>query len=381
MLAAGKVGAMTVGREAMADGSSSRDAFRRQAAACLKLGSPFTALVCELLAQRLTQHSRFGRRVLRWRGDPVSDALALRAAGGLHALARSGECFALRDSYPPNRVGEDGLVQALEVAIRDHDAFLNDYLDAAPQTNEVKRSAVLIGGCLTIAAETGLPLAICEIGASAGLNLALDRYRYVLGTGAWGDPQAKVVIRCEWEGVAPPLEAPLAVVSRRGCDLNPLDAASERDRERLLSYIWADQAERLAMTAQALSEAASAPWRVERADAAAWTEERLAEAAPHRVARVLAHTIMWQYLTEDTKRRVEGAVRAAGARAEASRPLAWLRMELDGDDNSAGVYLATWPGGRQRMLGRADFHGRWVRWGGLKFVDNNGSARWCATRT
>lgn len=127
-------------------------------------------------------------------------------------------------------------------------------------------------------------------------------------------------------------------------------------------YIWPDQAERLATTKAALDAAAAAPWRVERADAGPWIEERLGEDATGRT-RVLAHTIVWQYLPQGTKGQVERAVRSAAERATAQSPLAWFSMEADGDARGAALNLSLWPGGEDRFLGRADFHGRWIDWG------------------
>ena len=338
-----------------------RESFRRQAASCRSLGSPFTAAICDLLAERLDGSGRFGRRVLDWAGDPQADALALRAAGGLHALARSGRCPPLTAVYPP-RAGEgEDLWRGLAAALGNHDAFLHDYLDSPPQTNEVKRCGALLGGCLLVAAETRLPLRFLEIGSSAGLNLGFDRYRYELGEGrSWGDRGSGVVVRCEWRGAAPSLKTPLAVADRAGSDPSPLDPSSPPDRERLLSYVWADEVERLDTTEKALDAAAAAPWRVERADGASFVEERLSEGARGR-ARVLAHTIVWRYLPEEIKARIERAVRAAGERATADAPVAWLRVEGDGGGD-ADVSLTLWPGGDDRALGRADVHGRWVHW-------------------
>src|SRR4029077_12761115 len=70
------------------------------------------------------------------------------------------------------------------------------------QTNEVGRSAALVGGFLEVAHRTGLPLRILEIGASAGLNLRWDRYRYESSEGAWGDPGSHVRFTHSFE--APP---------------------------------------------------------------------------------------------------------------------------------------------------------------------------------
>lgn len=339
-----------------------RDAFRRQAAACRALGSPFTGLVCDLMADRLDEGAGFGRRILHWPGDPGSDALALRAAGALHGLARSGRAPALSAAYPPATPSDDDLWTAIQDALAAHDAALTAVLDSAPQTNEVKRCAALLGGLLVIAARTGLPIHLLEIGSSAGLNLGIDRYRYELGAAAWDEGAGPVVIRSDWQGAGPPLDAPLSIASRRGCDIRPLDPASPADRARLLSYIWPDQADRLATTAAALDHAARAGWRVERADAADWMEARLAESPVPEHARVVMHSIVWQYLPGPVQARVARAIETAGDRATREAPLAWLRMEPDEGGEGAGLRLATWPEGRDEALGRADFHGRWVAW-------------------
>ena len=338
------------------------EAFQFQATACRSMGSPFTADICELLAVRLEETSRFGRRVLGWPGDPFADALALRAASGFHALKRAGRVPALRTVYPPNTYDRESLSASIHAAIGAEDDFLHDWLNSPPQTNEIARSSVLLGGALLLGERFGLPLDWHEIGASMGLNLGFDRYRYELGSDCWGDRDAAVLIRSEWRGKAPALAAPVQVLRRAGCDITPLDPGSRADRERLLAYIWADQSERLARAEAALDVAAAAPWRVERADAAAWTERHLTAPQADGVVRVLAHTVMWQYLPEPTRGAISASIARAAERARPDAPFAWLRMEADGQRGSASVRLTSWPRGDEREIARADFHGRFVDW-------------------
>lgn len=343
------------------DGGEVLKAFRSQAGACRKLGSPFTAEVCEILAEDLDENSRFGRRILGWPGDPFADALALRAAGGFHALKRAGRSAGLAAAYPPAPPALAMLRVAIRDAIAAEDDFLHDWLDSPPQTNEVARASVLLGSALLLAREFGLPLDWHEIGASMGLNLGFDRYRYDFGTDRWGQAESPVLVRSEWRGDPPYTSTPFAIRSRAGCDLNPLDPAAIQDRERLLSYIWADQAERLARASAALDLAAEAPWRVEKADAAAWVENRFSAPPATGGVRMLVHTIVWQYLPEATRAAITASIESAGQRATREAPVAWLRMEADGKDTAA-VRLKSWPDGADREIARADFHGRFVEW-------------------
>jgi len=336
-------------------------AFQSQAGSCRKLGSPFTAEICELLAEHLDDSSRFGRRILGWPGDPFADALALRAAAGFHALKRAGKSTRLAAAYPPNPVDRAALTEAVSDAIGSDDDFLHDWLDSPPQTNEVARSSVLIGSALLLARELGLPLDWHEIGASMGLNLGFDRYRYEFGSDRWGAADSPVLIHSEWRGPNPDTTAAIEVRSRAGCDLNPLDPGLPADRERLLAYVWADQTERLGRASAALNVAAAAPWRVEKADAAAWVARHFSAPPRPGAVRILTHTIVWQYLPEATRQAITRTMEDAGERATPEAPVAWLRMEADGRD-TAGVRLRVWPGGTDLEIARADFHGRFVEW-------------------
>jgi len=243
-----------------------------------------------------------------------------------------------------------------------HAGFILARLDGPPQTNETQRSAALCPGYLTIAAETGLPLVCSEIGASAGLNLLWDRFAYAFGAAAWGDPGSPVRLAPDWSGPPPPLPR-VEVAERAGCDVAPLDPADPATERRLLSFVWADQPERLERTGAALALARAAGLRVAQADAGDWIAGRLAAPRPGR-AHVIAHSIMWQYMPEATRARIAGLIADAGGRATGDAPIAWLRLEPDGAAPGAAVTLDLWPGGGSRRLGRADFHGRWVDWRG-----------------
>ena len=330
---------------------------RRQAEACARLGSPFTARLLRLVADRLDPATPVSARVLGWPGDPLStgDAVALRLAGGLHALVLSGADAALAQAYAqPDTTDDDTLWHAIAGALQHHDAHLQHWLDNPPQTNEPARSAVLIAAGHWLAARFGLPLELLELGASAGLNLRWDAYALEVEGQRLGPADAALTLRPDWTGPLPPMTPP-RVVGRAGVDLNPLDP--RRDRLRILSYVWADQQARLARMRAALDLAVAQPVEVSRADAADWLEARLQTPRPDTL-RLVTHTVVWQYFPQDTDRRARAAIAQAGAQA----PLARLGMEQDHTGQpGAAIWLDLWPGERVD-LGRADFHGRWVDW-------------------
>ena len=339
-----------------------RHHFRDQAAACLRLGSPFTAMLLEMAADRLDETGAVGHGILEWPGDPTADALALRFAGSLHALVLSGASPALARVYPGAGVDTDGdtLWSAVAGALDRHGPAVLRFLQSPPQTNEVARCAVLLGGFLAIAGQTGRPLALLEIGASAGLNLHWDGYAYALGEASWGPATAPLRLGPEWRGPLPPLGS-IEVQVRQGCDRRPIDPGDAHDRLRVRAYVWADQKARLARLNAALDHVARQGTRVEQADAADWVEARLA-LRPVGLTTVLFHSIVWQYLPRATQQRIVAALDRAGSMARENTPFAWLRMEPGPGGSHAELRLTTWPGAREHLLADADFHGRWVSW-------------------
>jgi hypothetical protein len=344
------------------------EAFHQQGEVCRRMGSPFTGHLCERLVAILDRETVLGRAAAGWPLDPWASALALRLCGALNML-RSGLAPELGQLYPPDQDMGPALDAALCDAVAKHGEVLVALLESAPQTNEVARSGVLLGGLLIIAHETGLPLALNELAASAGVNLHVDCYGYDLGQGRrWGPVEAlaPLTIRCDWRGPCPPLDAPLRVTSRAGSDLAPIDPADSQARARMLAYIWPDQPERLARTVAALDHAAAHGPVLECADAADWVEQRLAEPQQPGMARVFMHSIAWQYFPGPVQDRICATLARAGADATPDTPLAWLRLEADGTPGTAAVLLNLWTGdpagGKARELGRGDYHGRFAEW-------------------
>jgi len=341
---------------------SNEDEMRRhfddQALGSDELGSPFMGRLCRLLARSLDAQTRTGRRILGWPGNMRADALSLRLCGGLHALVLAGADASLAAVYPPNSCDNDSLRDAVAGALRVHDERVCASLDNPPQTNEVARSAMLLPGYLAIARATGLPLAINEIGASAGLNLLFDRFHYRYGDASWGVAASPVRLSPHVRGALPLLTGDFAVASRAGCDIAPIDPVG--GSLRLRSYIWPDQPLRMERLDGALQLAEREPPQVSAKPAERFVLERLAQ-RKHGEAFVLAHSIMWQYMPQTGQQEIAAALQKAGGEATHDAPVAWLRMEpAEAGDAWATLSLKLWPGGAVRRLARCDYHGRWI---------------------
>lgn len=334
-------------------------ALRDQAGHCAALGSPYTAEILTVIADHLRPGSPLADRLFAWPGDigPMGASVPLRLAGALHGLVLEGLAPDLAGAYAA-RLSGPALWAEIARAFEDHAGWIMARIDHAPQTNEIRRSSVLIATGHWLAARYGLPLVLSELGASAGLNLWWDRYALDIAGQRFGPESPVLTLAPDWQGPLPPATPP-QIAARAGVDLNPLDPA--RDRARLLSYIWPDQPDRLTRTRAALDHAASLPNPVARGDAVDWLETRLARPMPGHL-HLIFHTIAWQYFPAEAQARGEALIIAAGEEASAEAPLAWLAMESDGQAPGAALTLRLWPGDLVLAMGRFDFHGRWLHW-------------------
>lgn len=337
--------------------------YRFQGEQCTKMGSPFYGRLCELLAEDAER----GGPLLDVMGERANlhfdDAYHLRLLGGLHRMALTGEAPQLRVHYPST--GGDGdadaVWSAVEALLADCTPSLLDALDRPLQTNEVGRAAPLASGLALVAAETGLPLRLLEIGSSAALNLRLDRYRYEAAGAAWGDPTSPVRFVDVWDGGVPPFDEAVTVAARRGCDLAPVDVTDPDAAVTLLSFVWPGQVERFERLHAALGIARGFPVDVDAEPVDTWLPRQLAEPVPG-VATVVFHSIVWQYLPGATRDTVVSTLHDAGARATDRAPLAWIRLEPSPGIEFAELRATTWPGGEERVLAHTGFHAARIQW-------------------
>ena len=172
-------------------------------------------------------------------------------------------------------------------------------LERSTQTNEPGRCAVI----LPLLSTLRQPIALLEVGASAGLCLVPDRYGYDYGGHRLGSPDAPVVLSCEPSGPVPLPETLPQIVWRRGIDLNPLDPADPDTAAWLSALVWAGETEREERLRAALAVAASDPPKVVRGDIRNGLD-RLARTAPSDATLVVFHSAVLAYLPDEDRSEV-----------------------------------------------------------------------------
>lgn len=337
-------------------------ACREQVVFCRNRGADFTAAIVDAAADEIENGDAAFALMGDFKGDPLREALPLRIAGAFHALVLAGRAGDLAPFYA--RSDQIPAIPALRRAIAPlwvkEAALFKCYMSKPPQTNEIRRAAALLPGFSKIAEISGGPIDILELGASSGLLLGWDRFRYDFTVAQWGDSDA--VIESEWRGERPPkLYAPIAIRRRAGCDLHPFDLSDPEQLLHAQSYIWPEDAVRRVLFDTAVEKNGALSKHVEQADALAWLERELEKRAED-AATVVYHSVFAPYLSDARRMKMRRLIEAAGQSATMDAPLAWLRFEPEsvGDSMEFFTDLQVWPHGSNMRLARAHPHGAWV---------------------
>jgi hypothetical protein len=231
------------------------------------------------------------------------------------------------------------------------------------QTNEVGRCALLLPALARVAAMARLPLAVVDVGCSAGLNLRFDDYRYVYSTSGGQivvDPsRSDVELTCDLTGDVPPLEAGMPPVAGRvGLDQNPLDVTREEDAAWIRALVWPDQRRRHERLAAALRRAAADPPTIVKGDALEVLPD-VVGSLPRHAAACVVHSHVMNQLESDARDEFDAILhRIAEDRPCYRIASEWLltdtpTLELTTYDGPSTVHV---------MLGQADKHGAWLDW-------------------
>ena len=333
-----------------------------QAQACERLGSTLYAHLLRRTAEDLRAGGPAARVLEVVAADDRSSAPALRLMAAVHRLALARKLPALALHLPSLGGTANGDAwPAFRAALVDHADELRAAITRRCQTNEVGRSAALLGGYLLLRGEHRLPLRLLEIGSSAGLNLRVDWYRFDGAGWSFGPADSPVVIAHDSDLPASLRACDLQIAQRAGCDPAPVDPTTAEGRLTLSASVWADRPDRFARLSGALQVAAHVPVTVDAESAGTWIPRQLAQPTPG-VATVVVHSAVWQYVAPGDRRAVAQALERAGSAATLAAPVAWLRMEPVSHLRDMEVHLTTWPGGIERHIADAGAHGDPVRW-------------------
>jgi hypothetical protein len=252
------------------------------------------------------------------------------------------------------------------------------------QTNEVGRCSVLLPAFCAIAQSYGgtEPLALLDVGSSAGLTLLFDRYSYTYHQGddgpvlEAGDTSSPVALDCSMRSPLdqlPRLAVP-SIMDRLGLDLSPIDASAEDQALWLLACLWPDALVRFHRLKAALELWRSSSDRPElvqgdMVDDLGGAATRLGGDGP----LVIFHSWAAAYLSEERQRALVHAVQAVGATRPVHHLYAELPFETPGlptpeppvdlpEARGATALVHIGPGGVPERWGNVHPHGTWMRW-------------------
>ena len=332
--------------------------------ACSGMGSPFYADLLERMADDVLAAGPVGRFLAGQLDTSYEEAVPLRFLGGVHRLVLAGRTPSSPPRFPS--VGGDGDAAAAWPAmlsvLDSHANAVRDALTRPPQTNEVGRSAALVGGFLVVARDHGLPLPrargrqqrrpqsplrplLVRVGRD---RIRRRRFAGALRRSLGGRPAA--LRRADHD------RRTSAAATR-----DPIDARTEDGRLTLLSYVWPGQTERFTMLRAPRSTSPGTCRSRSTVPTSRLAGAPARRAAPGR-ATVVFHSIVWQYLTDDERATAEAALATAGERATRDAPLAWLRLEPSADLTHTELRVTTWPTGEERLLARCHYHLGPMQW-------------------
>jgi hypothetical protein len=253
------------------------------------------------------------------------------------------------------------------------------------QTNEIGRCTNLLPGLCHVAAQYGWsePLALLDLGTSAGLNLLFDDYGYTYraqhgdDTLAVGAGDAPVALSCGSRPDLTPLPVlGLPTISERvGLDRSPIDPFSDEQARWLLACLWPDNLARFGRLRAALDNVRRSPHppRLEQGDMV-HDLDRVAGTIGGDGPLVVFHSWVAAYLDEQQQRALVAEVRALGAK----RPVHHLYSEMgfetpglptppspvdrDGEDLATALVHIGPDGAAPERLADTHPHGYWIRW-------------------
>lgn len=291
-------------------------------------------------------------------GQPSSNLLF----GAVHYLLLKGKDHQLREFYPsinkiPREVGESFL------PFKDFcRQFSNEIIpllqEKLVQTNEVRRCSYLFPTFQYIYNVVGKPLALIEIGTSAGLQLLWDQYSYSYGSSkVYGNKESTLHITAEVRGDKTPSLRDIIppVATRIGIDLYPIDLRNEENTLWLNALIWPEHHERRGLFEKASDYVKIAELKLIKGNGIELLE-KLSEEIPKEFAICVFHTHVANQIPPEVKARLLEKVQHIGAEREI--------FHLYNNIQDRDLHLDYYIDGEEykHVVGKTEGHGSWFTW-------------------
>lgn len=242
------------------------------------------------------------------------------------------------------------------------------------QTNEVARCSYLLPAFALVAALSGKPLSIVEVGCSGGLNLLFDRYGYDFGGGCvFADATSPVRLTPTLRGSRMPAIAMPAVSGRVGIDLEPVDVENDDAVRWLQACIWPEHVERMRNLRAAIGIARLQRPHVVKGNAVELLTGLAMQADPDAALVVVNTNVMLYFSPEERARYAQVLIDLSAA-----REVFWIAnehpallgsagfvapMETSTDGSLPLVMSRLFQGRRDdRILAVIGAHARWIEW-------------------
>jgi len=286
--------------------------------------------------------------------------------GAVHYLLLQGKTHPLASFYATItadvRPAEAAFPHFKAFCLENRDPILKLLECRRVQTNEVGRCAFLLPAFELVRRRSGnRPLALLEVGSSAGLLLLCDHYFYKYSSGKTvGSQDSPVRIECELRGERhPPIPHTFPEVNeRRGLDLHPVDLRNPDEALWLLALVWPDQPKRAERLRRAIELASSAPPIV--------VEGHANDALPRELSRRPRSCSLCVFhchaLNQFTLEEREEFARILAAGSDQG---GIYRLSLESPDSCAQMTLSYFEGGKlakEELLANYQPHGQWLEW-------------------
>ncbi|WP_010676646.1 DUF2332 domain-containing protein [Bacillus timonensis] len=291
-------------------------------------------------------------------GQPASNLLF----GAVHYLLLKGKQHSLQDYYPsmtknPRNV-EESFFPFKDFCRQFSNEIIQLLQERMVQTNEVRRCSYLFPSFQHIYRVIEKPLALIEIGTSAGLQLLWDQYSYSYGTSeVFGNKQSTLRISAEIQGdKSPTLQDFIPPVATRiGIDLHPLDLRDEENALWLKALIWPEHHERRELLEKAADYVKANELRLIEGNGVEWLQE-LSEDIPKEYAVCVFHTHVANQMPIEVKAKLLEHVQRIGTKREI--------FHLYNNIQDRYLHLDYYLNGKEYkyVVGETEGHGKWFTW-------------------